>query len=115
MPLSFHQQTVTRVRAGLTPDRYGDSVRDWANATLADLPGCRVLPDTNDTAPSNVVDRDRVIDRWLLFAPPDTDLVASDRVRLDDGDYEVDGDVMHWPSPTGRIAHLEVRLMRVKG
>lgn len=115
MPLSFHDQTVIRVRADLAPDRYGDPIRDWANATLTDLPGCRLLPEPTDTGPSNVVDRDRVVDRWLLFAPPDTDLVFSDRVRLDDGDYEVNGDVVHWPSPTGRLAHIEAHLVRVKG
>lgn len=117
MGVSFHRDTVTRVRAPLADDRYGDDVRDWANATTQDIPGCRIAPASiaADDSPSNVIDRDRLNRRFNFFGPPGADLVASDRIRWQGEDYDITGDVRHWRSPSGRLAHIEADLLRVEG
>lgn len=115
--ISFHRDVITRVRAPLSADRYGDDVRDWGNATATDIRGCRVVPGAvgSDSAPTNVIDRDRLNRRFQLFAPPDADLLGSDRIRWQGVDYEITGDVRRWRSVTGRLAHIEADLLRVEG
>lgn len=59
--------------------------------------------------------RDTVNSRWTWFAPPGTDLRATDRVRWRGHMYEVDGDPQPWDDDRGRPHHLEVQLRRVTG
>lgn len=113
--ISFHRQTVTVIRASTTANRYGDDIRDWNTADEVDLTGVRLIPQAADNNIENVVDRDRIIRRWVLFAPPDADVVASDRIRYGGDLYEIDGEVRHWPSPSGRLSHIEADLTRVEG
>lgn len=110
---SFHQDTVTRLRALVTDDRYGDQSRDWPNAAAATLSGCRLVPAAGS---EDTVDRDQITRRWLLFVPgADTDLLATDRIRWRGQDFDVDGEVRRWQSATGNLGHLELDLMRVEG
>lgn len=109
---SFHRDTVTVVRPTIGPNRYGDDVVDWSTPTLIDIPGCRVIP---AAGAEMVVDRDQVIRRSLLFAPPSADIRATDRIRWQGADYDVDGDVRHWRGPSGALAHIEADLVRVEG
>lgn len=117
MPLAFHRQTVTRVRAGVTTDRYNDQVVDWFTPDLLDIPGCRLQPALGgaDEAATTVIDRDQLNKRWLLFAPPGADITGSDRIHFNGVDHEVLGDVRRWSSPSGRLDHIEADLLRVEG
>lgn len=110
--ISFHSQTVTVLRAASTADRYGDLTTDWSSPGQIDVGNCRVLPMAGAEV---IVDRDQIVRRWLLFAPPSADIIETDRVRVNGRDYEIDGTVRRWLSPSGRLAHLEADLKLVEG
>lgn len=111
--LSFHTDTVIRLRAVPTIDRYGDQVPgDWTTADQLPIAGCRVQP---AAGPEVVVDRDEITRRWFLWAPANADVLATDRIRWQGADYEIQGEVRRWPSPTGNLAHIECDLLRVEG
>jgi hypothetical protein len=107
--ISFHNETVQVLTAVAATDRYGNQALTWDAPVVTDVPGCRVLP-----VPGPEV-LDRVTTKWMLFAPPDTALVSANRVRWNGTTYDVVGDVRRWPSPTGRMAHIEADLARVEG
>lgn len=112
MTISYHRDTVTVLRASLVDDGYGNDVPDWSAATRTDVTGCRLQP---EQAGEYTLDREAVTTRWRLFAPAGTDLRATDRVEHAGEVYEVEGDPERWPSPTGRLAHVEARLRRTEG
>ena len=87
------RHVIVRERAPLVDDGYGNSVRDWAAASLLTIPNCSVQPAVGTEV---TVNRDTVVSRWQLFAPEGTDLLPSDRVRHLGVVYEVDGDVQLW-------------------
>lgn len=111
MRLSFANQTVERMRATVVTDRYGNETRDWDNPQVTTVSNCIVAPMSGEETLS--LDGQHVISRWKLDVPEGTDIISIDRVRYDDREYEIDGWVQHWPSPTGRIAHVEAVLKRV--
>lgn len=111
--IQFATDTVTVLRVGTATDRYGDTVAgDWTSATATAITQCRIQP---AAGPEDTVDRDQITRRWLLFAPADADIRASDRVRWQGVDYDIDGELRRWNSPTGRLAHIEADLLRVDG
>lgn len=118
MPISFKNQTVTRVRPGTTVKR-GDSVPNWAPGAVSELSisGCRFQPEIGNEQTSNSygVGRDSVAHRGVLFAPVGADVLATDRVRIGTDTYEIDGPPRHWSSPTGALAHVELTLELVEG
>lgn len=83
--------TITILRAGLVTDAYGNegTERDWANATPTTVPGCSVQ---SEPSAEFTRDRDAVLIRKEVFAPPATDLTATDRVEHDGHTFDVDGD-----------------------
>lgn len=108
---SICNETVTRLRATTTEDPYNDQADDWDSAASLSIPGCSVQP----VAGSEVLDgRNAVVSRWVLFAPLDADLAATDRVRHKGSDYEVDGSVQDWPDVFG-LGHKSCYLRRVEG
>lgn len=117
MAIGFHHETVTRLRAPLVDDRYGDKIRDWNNADALTIENCRIIPElvASDRDPSGRVDREVVVDRWLLFAPSGVDILATDHIRWDNDEYVIEGEVLRWPSPSGRLSHIEAHLMQVEG
>ncbi|WP_431881573.1 phage head completion protein [Micromonospora chalcea] len=110
--ISYHRDTITVLRAALVDDGYGNEAPDWANPTRVDVTGCRLQP---IPAEDYVLDREAVTTRWRLFAPPGIDLRATDRVEHNGAVYDVDGDPQRWPSPTGRLNHVEALLRRTEG
>lgn len=110
--IQFATDTITVLRAVAAVDRYGDTISGWDTPTETDLVGCRVQP---AAGPEDTVDRDQITRRWLLFAPPGADILATDRIRWNGDDYDIDGELRRWSSPTGRLAHIEADLTRVEG
>lgn len=110
--ISFANDVVTVVSAPLVDDGYGNQVLDWPNATETAVAGCRVQPERGS---EYTVDREAVATRWRLFGPDGMDLEATDRIVHQGATYEVEGSVERWPSPTGALAHVEARLVRVEG
>ena len=47
--------------------------------------------------------------------PPNADLKRGDRVEYDGELWSVDGCVMSWPSPTGRVAHKVATIRLYEG
>lgn len=118
--ISFKNQTITVLRPTLIVER-GDEVPDWSLPPAQHLiAGCRLQPMSADEvlfsgAGGGGTARNAVVSRWRLLLPADADLHEHDRVRYEGNDYEVDGLVQHWPSPTGALAHGEAVLRRVEG
>lgn len=99
MTLGSH--TITILRATVTEDRFGNESRSWGTAAQTSVRGCSVQP---LDGPEQTVGRDTVVPRWKLFAPAGTDLLASDRVRFNGDDYEVDGAPQVWDfEPLGHV------------
>lgn len=100
--------TATVVRAPLVAGPYGNSARDWANATRATY-AVQVSP---MSATEVIGDEARTITQWKLFGGPDVDIEATDRVEWNGGTFEVAGEVMESRQP-GRLHHVRARLVRV--
>jgi len=103
---------VTVIRPVYITER-GDQVTNWDNATEHTVTGCRVQPASGQDVQSAT--RDAVIDRWTLFAPAAADIDVRDRIRYGGTVYEIDGNLRHWPSPSGALAHTEATLKHVGG
>lgn len=118
--ISFKNQTVTVVRPTTIVER-GDTMFNWDITTQHDISGCRLQPMATEEAhftgssQGGGTARDAIVTRWMLFTPPGPDLTPYDRVRHGGVDYEVEGQVRNWPSPTGALVHSEVVLRRVDG
>lgn len=101
---------VVRVR-GVGKDEYGDPEGTGSDTTLD---GCIVAPRTS----VDVVERGRqgVVVGLTLYAPFGTDLVHTDRVKVDGVLYDLDGEPGPWKSPfNGWEAGVEVALKRAAG
>ena len=112
MPLSFMRDTVTVLRAELSTKR-GMEHYDWPEAEEITLTNVQVIAQgtTRDFG-------DRVLnvsDRRTLRAPYNADIQAGDRVIWNGETYEVDGEVFHTKSPTGRVSSTRCTLVRWKG
>jgi hypothetical protein len=115
----FFHQTVTRLRAPVTTDRYRNQVRDWSQATRVTFTSVSVQPASRaeDNSPG---DRDRVTTGWTLQSRPgvDLDILPTDRVELADGTVcEVVGEIARHPDPFGVVPvhHVEAALQRTTG
>lgn len=106
------RDTVTVVRPTSYEER-GSEVRDWELATE------HVLDRVQVTAAATSQDRDgrdaQASDRRTLRAMYDADVKPGDRVRWRGELYEVDGEVFHSESPTGRASSTRCALVRWEG
>lgn len=112
MPLSFMNEAVTVIRPGTKTVR-GAAVRDWDEASEHQVTRCQV------TAASTSQDRDgretNAVGSFTLRAMYSADIQAGDRVRWRGEVYEVDGDVFHSESPTGRVSSTRCAIKRWEG
>ena len=109
---SFCRDSITVKRASLKDSR-GTKVLDWSNPQSTTVAGCSVQP--------NMTSRDfdgrtiQVTEDWTLYAPPQSDIVAGDRIEWQGMTFEVNGAPMPWTSPTGRVSHVYARLSEWSG
>lgn len=116
MTFGWFRHTITVVRAARTTDRYGNPVLDWDAATRHDVRRCRVQPVQGSRVNmAETIPRDGVETRRRVFIPAGADIDHLDRIEYLGLTYQIDGDVDAWPSPTGRLAHIELMLSRVEG
>ena len=110
-------EAVTRIRAPLTTDRYGNEVRDWPNATRTDFARCAVAQGSRgSSAELLTIERDAVISDVAVYLPPDADVLATDRLEIRGGTYEVVGAPFAWRNPwSGRDFGLVANGNRVEG
>lgn len=112
MPLSFFSDSVTVKRAAIAI-KNGMEYRDWTNATSHTVARVQI------TAQASTRDFDgrveSVTDRRTLRASYDADIAVGDRIEWNGDTYEVDGEVFHTKSPTGRVSSTRCSLVRFTG
>lgn len=112
MPLSFFSDTVTIVRA-TTAKKRGADVFDWSNASQTPLYEVQVTPQaTSRDLEGRAL---QYTERYTLRAGYDADIQAGDRVIWNGETYEIDGDVFHTASPTGRVSSTRCALVKWSG
>lgn len=112
MGLSFFRDTVTILRAPLEK-RNGSDYRNWNLATESTLE--RVQVTAAGTSRDFAGRTENITDRRTLRANYDADIQEGDRVAFEGNLYEIDGEVFHTKSPTGRASSTRCTLMRWKG
>lgn len=112
MGLSFFKDSVTILRAPIVKKNGAES-RDWNNATE------RILERVQVTAAGTSRDfagrAENITDARTLRANYDADIQEGDRVVYDGNLYEINGEVFHTKSPTGRASSTRCTLTRWKG
>lgn len=111
LPAAIATETIIRLRGVTYWDAYNDQHVEWSNPSQLTIGGCSLQPVQGDEV---LLGRESVVSRWTLFAPPDADILSSDRVRHNGVDFEVDGSVQRWPD-IGGLGHLQILLRRVEG
>lgn len=107
-------ESVTRVRAPLTEDRYGAQIRDWDNAAELSIDVYAVAPRDHEEEHSN--GRAAVLVGFTVYAPAGTDILTTDRLIIRGGLHEVDGEPGVWMNPwSGVTEGIEIRAERVDG
>lgn len=109
MPLSFMRDSVTRLR-GTSTTKNGSEVISWSNPTTATITGVQVTAQATSRDFEGRVEQ--VTDRRTLRAPFNADIQAGDRIVWNGNTYEVEGEVFHTKSPTGRVSSTRCTLVR---
>lgn len=112
MPLSFMRDTVTVRRAPIIVKR-GMESRDWDNAAEFALENVQVVAQSTSREFEDRVTQ--VSDRRTLRAMYSADIKPGDRVEWNGETYEVEGEVFHTKSPTGRVSSTRCTLVRWEG
>lgn len=110
---SFCRDTVTRIRPAAKTVR-GTVIPDWdpSKVSTKNIDGCSMQP-----ASTSLSEDGRILgitDKYTLFAPPDADIQAGDRIQYKTKTYTIDGDIRIQPS-AGRLEHIEIGLRRYDG
>ena len=112
MPLSFFSDSVTVVRPTVVVIN-GAETFAWANARET------VLHNVQVTAQATSRGFDgrtlQISERYTLRANYDADIQAGDHVRWRGETYEIDGDVFHTKSPSGRVSSTRCALVKWSG
>lgn len=104
------RDTVTRLRGTAGTGSYGSDEIDWSSPTELDM-SCEFQPMTTD---EEVALQQRTESFWRVFLPAGADVLATDRLRFDGVDYEIDGEPRRWRM-NGREHHVELVVTRVVG
>lgn len=112
MPLSFMKDSIKVIRAPLVK-KNGAEIRDWKNAAEHDIRNVQVTAQTTSREfESRTM---QISDARTLRAGYDADIKPGDRVVWNGATYEVDGEVFHTKSPTGRVSSTRCNLKRWEG
>lgn len=112
MALSFMNDKVTVLRAPIAK-KNGMDYRDWENAEELEVAQVQI---TGQSTAREFGDRTlQITDRRTLRANYDADVKPGDRILWNDDMYEVEGEVFHTKSPTGRVSSTRCTLVRWEG
>ena len=112
MPLSFMTDTVVVLRAPLI-QKNGMEVRDWNHAVRHEEHDMQV---TAQATSREFEERtQQTTDRRTLRGPYDADIEAGDRIIWKDDTYDIEGEVFHTGSPTGKVSSTRCTLVRFTG
>lgn len=110
--VSFARDTVTRVRPETVTGAHHNQDPQWDTAPELDIQGCVVQPGGSQ----EFIDHGDAVDiLWTVRAPAGTDVTALDGVKYRGILYRVNGTPENWASPTGRLSHLVIQLLRWEG
>lgn len=112
MTRSFYQDTVSRQRATLEDDGYGNLTENWTTPDVLAITGCRVQPLSSKEVLEYRQAGLEVTKR--LLAPLGADIRHMDRIVFGET-YTVANDPAGYRSPSGVAAHAEVLLRRFDG
>lgn len=112
MVLSFFRDSVTVKRAPIIT-KNGAEKRDWANHTTHVINGVQVVPQT--TARDFDDRTTQATERRTLRAGFEADIESGDRIIWKEQEYEIDGEVFHTVSPSGRVSSTRCTLVRWEG
>ena len=112
MALSFWKDQVTVLRAPLIT-KNGMEKRDWENAVPHTIKNVQITAQATSREFGDRVKQ--VTDRRTLRANYEADIVPGDRIIWNGDTYEIDGEVFHTVSPTGRVSSTRCTLARWEG
>lgn len=112
MPLNFFTDSVTVLRGTLTT-KNGMEVYDFSDPTEITISRVQVTAQATSREFAGRTLQDT--DRRTLRAPYDADIQTGDRIVWNDETYEIDGEVFHTKSPTGRVSSTRCTLARWDG
>lgn len=107
---SFASDTITAVRPAWTTDSRNRRVADYdgPGAVRSTVTGCSVQAGASVEV---LAGRQQVAVRWTVYAPPGTDIEATDAVEVEGRRYAVDGEPQRVKSPTGALSHVLLLLI----
>jgi hypothetical protein len=111
--VTFASHSIIRTRPARVKD-HGSWVDDWSTPDALTVDGCVVFPGVSDEQHGRA-DADEVL--YTVLAPEGTDIRSIDRVEVDlepGLPLSVHGRPRRVPSPTGRLAHVQIELSEWK-
>ena len=105
---------VSRIRPLVTVDR-GDEFLDYAAGTATPVDGVIVAPVTGMEALTPGRDATMAQFSILDFDSDRGFWQDTDHVDIDGTEYQIEGSVREWPSPTGELAHTQLLVNRWEG
>jgi len=111
-PISFWRQEIKRIRPGTKTSR-GSNVPDWDNTDELTISNCCVQP--SDTALSQDGRVIAISEGLTAYLPKDSDVLEGDRIEYDNETYTIDGAPQKRISATGKLDHVQLRLVRWTG
>jgi hypothetical protein len=106
------RETITVLRAPVII-KAGMEKRDWDHAVGTVISNCQITAQATSRVFEGRVEQ--VTDRRLLRAPYDADIQSGDRIQWEGVLYDIDGEVFHSKSPTGRISSTRCTLVKWEG
>lgn len=109
---SFARQTVTRLRGVLADDGHGNETEDWATPDMLDIERCTVQPGSSQEL---LAGRDATLIQYTVRVCGQVDVKSTDRIQYLGVTYDIDGQPLLWPSPTGALTHTIILLRTWEG
>lgn len=110
--ISWWNDTIIRIRPGEKIER-GSVIPDWSNASELVIGSCHVQPASTSLTQDGRIEG--LFEGLTLYTPATADIKAGDHILYKGNEYAINGEVKDWPSPTGRLAHLVINLVRWSG
>lgn len=112
MALSIFKDTVTIMRAPIA-EKNGMEYRNWQAASSHVLSRVLITPETTMRDFEGRVEQ--ISDRRRFRADYDADIEAGDKIIFEEKEYQIDGEIFHTKSPTGRVSSTRCALVRWEG
>jgi hypothetical protein len=103
--------SVIVVSPGITTDALGNHKPDWSAASETVVDGCMVQPGGGSSQTDR---RDSTETAWTAWCPPDTPVLATDRILWQGVTYSIAGPVESWFLGSA-LDHKVLRLVGVTG